>query len=268
MLHEWVAEIPLTECADLVQRAWELQLQLESLIFFTQQNVGTPTNEYSSTRCCVVFSEYAILQGAKSTLYFYMMNINTKILTLDMAGVPRRWEDLEKVVEYYAKDKIAWDIGDFTYTMRGGIQRTSGLQSEITVRSIVAIKGTEHLVGKERTPVLSRRMLFQRDRCTCAYCGTKYDERQLEQEHIVPRAQGGKSTWTNLVTACYHCNDIKGNRTPEQAGMPLRYLPFVPSRWEMLLLSNRNILADQMELLMSKSKHFKTHPRGEVLKCL
>jgi 5-methylcytosine-specific restriction endonuclease McrA len=191
-----------------------------------------------------------------------MMNIHTKILTLDMAGVPRKWEDVEKVVEYYAKDKIAWDLGDFEYTMRGGIQRVSGIQSEITVKSIVAVKGTEHLVGKERTPPLSRRMLFSRDRCVCAYCGQKYDERHLEQEHVVPRAQGGRSTWTNLVTACYHCNDLKGNRTPEQAQMPLVYLPYIPNRYEELLLSNRHILADQMELLMSKAKHFKMMPRG------
>ena len=208
--------------------------------------------------------EYANIKGAKSTFFHYMMNINTKVLTLDMAGTPRKWEDVEKVVEYYAKDKIAWELGDFTYTMRGGVQRLTGVQSEITVRSIVAVRGSEYLVGKDKVPTLSRRLLFARDRHVCGYCGAQYEERNLEQEHVIPRAQGGKSTWMNLVTACYSCNDIKGNRTPEQADMPLRYLPFTPNRYESLLLSNRNILADQMEMLMSKAKHFKQFPRGVI----
>lgn len=55
----------------------------------------------------------------------------------------------------------------------------------------------------------------------------------------------------NLVTAC-RCNGIKGNRTPEQAGMPLLYLPYVPSRFEDFLLQNRRIRADVHEWLASR----------------
>lgn len=181
-----------------------------------------------------------------------------------MAGNARAWADVEKVVEYYAKNKVAFDFGEFSYTVRGGIQRVSGIQSEITIRSIVAIRGSEYLVGKDRAPTLSRRLLFQRDACICCYCGQQYDERDLEQEHVIPRAQGGKSTWMNLVTSCLHCNDIKGNRTPEQAGLNMYFAPFVPSRYEALLLTNRHILADQRELLLSKAKHFKLFPRSIV----
>lgn len=188
---------------------------------------------------------------------FYMMNLNTKILTLDMAGNPRRWDPIEHIVEYYAKDKVAWEFGDHSYTMRGGIQRISGLQSAITVRSIVAIKGTEHLTRSERAPVLSRQLLFARDNYRCGYCFQQYDVKLLEMEHIVPKAQGGKNTWTNLVTSCLHCNDIKGNRTPEQADMPLRLNAYIPTRHETLLLSNKHALGDQKEFLMNKSKHIK-----------
>lgn len=179
-----------------------------------------------------------------------------------MAGMPRKWADIETVAEYYARGKVAWDLGDHEYTLHGGTQRSTGLTSTITVRSIVAINGHDNLVGKTTAPPLSRRLLFARDRYMCAYCGTVCDDRHLEQEHVVPRAQGGRSSWMNLVTACYHCNDIKGNRTPEQADMPLRYLPYIPNRFESLILSNRHILNDQMELLISKAKHFITHPRG------
>jgi hypothetical protein len=55
----------------------------------------------------------------------------------------------------------------------------------------------------------------------------------------------------NVVTACRSCNHRKGNRTPEQAHMPLLYAPYVPSLWEDFILRNRRILADQMEFLMA-----------------
>ena len=42
-------------------------------------------------------------------------------------------------------------------------------------------------------------------------------------------ARGGRWSWTNLVSACAACNGRKADRTPEEAGMPLVYLPYVPS---------------------------------------
>lgn len=57
-------------------------------------------------------------------------------------------------------------------------------------------------------------------------------ERDLQCEHIVPESRGGRWTWMNLVTACGVCNDRTADRTPEEAGMPLVYLPYVPSRFE------------------------------------
>jgi 5-methylcytosine-specific restriction endonuclease McrA len=64
-------------------------------------------------------------------------------------------------------------------------------------------------------------------------------------------AQKGRDHWMNVVTACKSCNHRKGNRTPEQAHMPLMYAPYVPSLWEDFILRNRRILADQMEFLMA-----------------
>ena len=47
------------------------------------------------------------------------------------------------------------------------------------------------------------------------------------------------------------CNVKKGSRTPQQAHMPLLAVPYRPSWVEHLILSNRNILADQMEFLVN-----------------
>lgn len=56
--------------------------------------------------------------------------------------------------------------------------------------------------------------------------------RALQAEHIVPASRGGPYAWMNLVTACAACNARKANRTPEEADMPLLYLPYVPSRYD------------------------------------
>ena len=55
----------------------------------------------------------------------------------------------------------------------------------------------------------------------------------------------------NLVTACGPCNGRKADRTPEEAGMPLVYLPYVPSLHEDMILRGRRILADQMDFLLA-----------------
>jgi hypothetical protein len=54
-----------------------------------------------------------------------------------------------------------------------------------------------------------------------------------------------------VVSACSRCNTHKANRRPEEAGMQLLYVPYAPTLHEGLLLSNRRILADQMELLQA-----------------
>ncbi len=74
--------------------------------------------------------------------------------------------------------------------------------------------------------VLTRENVFRRDGYRCQYCGTNRD---LTLDHLVPRARGGKTTWDNLVTACKRCNSIKGDFTPEKAGLQLIAKPFRPS---------------------------------------
>ena len=75
---------------------------------------------------------------------------------------------------------------------------------------------------------------------------------ELTCDHVIPRSRGGGTDWTNIVTCCVKCNRRKGGRTPEAARMPLLYLPYIPNRYEHLILQNRRILQDQMEYLMAK----------------
>ena len=76
----------------------------------------------------------------------------------------------------------------------------------------------------------TRHNIFQRDKNTCQYCGKKFDTRDLNLDHVVPRQHNGPTTWENIVCSCIPCNTRKSNRTPEQAGMHLIRQPSKP-RW-------------------------------------
>ena len=76
----------------------------------------------------------------------------------------------------------------------------------------------------------TRHNIFERDRNTCQYCGKKFDSKDLNIDHIVPRMRGGLTTWTNVVCSCLDCNRRKGSRTPEEVGMRLIRKPKKP-RW-------------------------------------
>ena len=175
-----------------------------------------------------------------------------RILAVDRAYTPDRWIDAQAALNLYARGVVQTSFGDVAVTLRGGMNALSGKQSILEVRSIVVVDSKAHLVRDFDYAPLSRRLLFKRDRHVCAYCGEQFGHDQLEAEHVRPHAQGGPYAWENLVSACHLCNQRKGCRTPEQAGMPLLYLPYRPSRFEYLILDNRRILGDQMELLLSR----------------
>jgi 5-methylcytosine-specific restriction endonuclease McrA len=75
----------------------------------------------------------------------------------------------------------------------------------------------------------SRINVYTRDGFRCQYCGKKKEMRDLNYDHVIPRVRGGHTVWENIVTSCYACNDRKGSRTPEEAGMRLLRKPFKPS---------------------------------------
>jgi 5-methylcytosine-specific restriction endonuclease McrA len=79
----------------------------------------------------------------------------------------------------------------------------------------------------------SRSNVLTRDGFTCQYCGVRPPRAELNLDHVVPRAHGGRSTWENVVASCLECNRHKGGRTPEQAGLRLRRPPARP-RWSPL----------------------------------
>ena len=142
------------------------------------------------------------------------------------------------------------------FTICGGMNRDSGRRSRITVNSIIATKGRLRQGGSENlVPPLSNRELFLRDGHLCLYCGKQFPERMLTRDHILPLSRGGRDCWSNVVTACKPCNHAKGARRPEEAGLSLLAVPYVPNRAEYLVLSNRRILADQIDFLRKRFRN-------------
>ena len=174
-----------------------------------------------------------------------------RILKLDETGQPDKWISWEDAVCYHAKNLVYWSSGDNELTLRGGNNRFTGQQSIIRTSSIIAVKGEAKGKRRFRHPSLGNTELFRRDRHLCAYCGNVFPESKLTRDHIVPRSRGGADTWMNVVTACAKCNQHKDDKTLDEAGMQLLYVPYVPTRAEFLILENRAILADQMEFLLA-----------------
>ena len=101
-----------------------------------------------------------------------------------------------------------------------------------TVNLQIAVPRIIRLFFYDRLPKnkvkFNRRNIFARDKNQCQYCGKKFTTKELSLDHVLPRSQGGPSSWKNIVCACLKCNIKKGGRTPERAGMKLITKPVEP----------------------------------------
>lgn len=185
------------------------------------------------------------------------------ILRTDVSGMPLEWITYQDAVRLYHLEQVAYACGNELYRIRGGHNAKTGLRSMIAVNSIIATAGAVQATLKGNpayTPPLNNATLFRRDDYFCLYCGDQKLARDLSRDHVKPISRGGQDAWNNVVTACKRCNNIKGNRTPEQSGMQLIAVPFLPTHAEYVYLQGRRILADQMEFLRA---HF---PRRSPLR--
>lgn len=89
----------------------------------------------------------------------------------------------------------------------------------IPVPSVIRLLAYRHI--PQQTRALSRKNILLRDRNTCQFCGHVFPASELTLDHLLPRSRGGHSSWENLVACCYQCNNQKGDRTPEEAGLRL-----------------------------------------------
>lgn len=176
--------------------------------------------------------------------------MNHLLLAVDSFGFPARWLNWQQAATQDALGKIAYGYGDHEFTFRGGTNRLTGVISKITLKSILILRGRCPESFKRSRIPLTNRALFRRDQNICAYCGEHFvSGHGLTREHIVPMSRGGRDTWLNTCACCMRCNLRKSNRTLDELGWELLYVPYEPNHQEGLILDNRRILGDQMELL-------------------
>ena len=181
-------------------------------------------------------------------------NLSQQVLRTDVAGMPLEWIDYREAVRLYHSEQVAYACGTLLYTVFGGICALSGRRSKIDVSSIIATQGTSQGLAYVRdryVPPLNNRTLFKRDANLCLYCAQPFQTKDLTRDHITPLSQGGADVWSNVATACKRCNNFKGGRTPEQAGLELIAVPFTPTYAEYIYLKGRRVLADQMQYLLA-----------------
>ena len=80
--------------------------------------------------------------------------------------------------------------------------------TQIAIPKVVALKDYAPIAA---APKFCRRSILLRDRYRCQYCGGEFPSEELTFDHVVPRAQGGRTVWENILTACLRCNGAKGS---------------------------------------------------------
>jgi 5-methylcytosine-specific restriction endonuclease McrA len=153
------------------------------------------------------------------------MNSHTLVLTPWMS--PHMWRPWEKVVVELSNRKVEVleEYPEVIYPEGPAISmRIPGWSGRMpaVVRLLKPVSTFKKGVKFSRINVMTR------DNFTCQYCGVHKAMKDLNYDHVKPRVKGGKTVWENIVTTCYPCNDRKGGRTPEEAGMKLRKIPVVP----------------------------------------
>ncbi|MCY2932413.1 MAG: HNH endonuclease [Planctomycetota bacterium] len=143
---------------------------------------------------------------------------------------------LRRIAEIVTVDEPEWATYDFESwreisQLRAAYERERHefvhcVRFELVVPRIVRLLTYDRL--PRRDVRLTRRNIFARDRNRCQYCGKRFPTSELSLDHLVPRSQGGRMEWTNLVCCCVRCNVRKGGRTPAQAGMRLIVEPVQP----------------------------------------
>ncbi|MBK1830721.1 HNH endonuclease [Verrucomicrobiaceae bacterium R5-34] len=94
----------------------------------------------------------------------------------------------------------------------------------IKIPKVIVLAVYDQLPSRELN--FTRHNVFLRDHHTCQYCHQVFPERELNLDHVVPRDKGGGTSWENIVTSCFSCNNRKANKLPQEAQM----FPKVPPR--------------------------------------
>lgn len=101
---------------------------------------------------------------------------------------------------------------------------------EFKLPSVLVLK---EYVPAARRAAFTRFNVFLRDEWHCQYCGSAFRTNDLTFDHVIPKSRGGRTSWTNIVTACRTCNTIKGNKMPRECRMHPVMEPIEPTIFDL-----------------------------------
>lgn len=142
-----------------------------------------------------------------------------RVLLLDSAMMPMKLITWQRAMILFFQQKA-------TILSDQGIE-ISGQSWSYKIPSVIQLKN--YIMKNFDSQVrFSRKNIFLRDEFQCQYCHRNFSSQKLTLEHVIPRTAGGRTSWINVVSACFSCNQKKGGRTPEEAGMRLFKKPVKP----------------------------------------
>lgn len=115
-------------------------------------------------------------------------------------------------------------------------------ESCINLPAVMRLIKLIRTIYRNRVP-FTKKNIMVRDRYQCTYCGSG---RELTIDHIIPSSKGGKTSFENCITACRSCNNKKGNRTPNEAGMFMKRRAYQPTIHEFLLIKMKQLGVDRI----------------------
>ncbi len=178
---------------------------LESSVLVLNQHYAAVRVVSARRAFCLLFKEIAEIISVEDEQY----------QTYDFES----WCELSQLRARYEHDSHEW---------------VKCVRFELAVPRIIRLLFYDRL---PRTQVkFTRRNIYARDSSRCQYCGKKFSTSELSLDHVVPRSQGGVSSWANIVCCCITCNVRKGGRTPEQAHIKLIRQPVKPKRSPMIAM--------------------------------
>lgn len=142
-----------------------------------------------------------------------------KTLLLDASYQVQQFIDIKKALKHIIKDKVevisTWD--DYIVYGSGKMKHPAILRLKNSIKRNYFNSN------------FSRKAVIKRDKSSCQYCGKSLSAAHVTIDHVLPRAQGGTTTFLNCVVACQTCNNKKADHTPEQCGMVLLKRPQHPA---------------------------------------
>jgi 5-methylcytosine-specific restriction endonuclease McrA len=142
--------------------------------------------------------------------------------------------------QYFTHDVGSWMDRSTLSAPEKSVVRS--ISHQFLVPEIIVLSLFDRLPKKQVK--FTRENIYRRDAYRCQYCEDRFEPKELNLDHVIPRDKSGRTSWDNVVTSCIPCNTRKANKLPEQARMFPRRPPKAPSWRPLFSTTSRPLPCD------------------------